>query len=43
MTQLQKFLTLVYSKADEYSEDANTGWSMADLIELSVQFSEKCD
>ena len=40
---ITKFLTFVHSKADEYSEDANTGWSMADLIELSVQFSEKCN
>lgn len=38
---ITKFLTFVHGKTDEYSEDANTGWSMADLIELSVQFSEK--
>ena len=38
---ITKFLTFVHSKADEYSEDANTGWSMADLIELSVIYEEQ--
>lgn len=30
---IEKFLTFVHSKADEYCDDANVGWSMSDLIE----------
>ena len=38
---ITKFLTFVHSKADEYYENANTGWGMADLIELSVVYGEQ--
>ena len=35
---IEKFLAYVHSKEDKYHEDANTDWSMADLVELSFNF-----
>lgn len=36
---IEDFLSYVYSKANEY-EDSNMGWSIADLIELSIEYDK---
>ena len=37
---IYKFLTYVRSKEDEYPDDDNTGWSLADLVLLAADFME---
>ena len=38
---IEKFLTFVHSKSDEYCDDSNAGWNMSDLIELSLAYNEQ--